>query len=139
MNSDFLFKIRLRPVICGFSCQVLLGLLCIRWEVGRSIFKCFGDKVAKLLSFSIVGSTFVYGEYLSETAGVFAFAVGKRFSFFVKPNDIDSNFSFLFLSGVVRHILCQLFDFNFVLSRRHAMDCDKVGLVVANINWHNGV
>ncbi|KAG4076692.1 hypothetical protein HA402_001979 [Bradysia odoriphaga] len=68
-------KIRWRPVISGFTCQVLLGLLCIRWEVGRDIFKCFGDKTAKFLNFSLVGSTFVYGEFLSEKEGVFAFAV----------------------------------------------------------------
>ncbi|KAJ6641433.1 Solute carrier family 28 member 3 [Pseudolycoriella hygida] len=68
-------KIRLRPVICGFALQLLLGVLCIRWEVGRSIFKCLGDKAAKLLSFSTIGSTFVYGKFLSEVASVFAFAV----------------------------------------------------------------
>lgn len=71
-----LLQIRLRPVISGFACQLLLGLLCIRWEVGRNIFKCFGDKAATFLNFSIAGSTFVYGYFLSVTEGVFAFAVG---------------------------------------------------------------
>lgn len=73
--SAYPTKIRLRPVISGFACQLLLGMLCIRWEVGRNIFKCFGDKAAAFLNFSIAGSTFVYGYFLSVTEGVFAFAV----------------------------------------------------------------
>lgn len=80
LSCGFIFsaypkQIRLRPVIAGFTCQLLLGLLCIRWEVGRSIFKCLGDKTARLLNFSLEGSTFVYGYFLSVTEGVFAFAV----------------------------------------------------------------
>lgn len=42
-----------------------MGLAVIRWDTGRQIFECIGDKVSKYLSFADAGSAFVYG-YLSD-------------------------------------------------------------------------
>lgn len=36
-------KVNWRPVILGVTCQILLGLFTIRWEVGRAIFDCLGE------------------------------------------------------------------------------------------------
>lgn len=77
--------IKWRTVVSGIVCQFLLGVLCIRWEVGRKIFQCIGDKVASFLSFSDEGSRFVYGDMLINDA-IFAFAILPViffFSFFV--------------------------------------------------------
>jgi pyrimidine nucleoside transport protein len=58
----------------GLYIQFVLGLIIIRWSVGRSIFQCLGNKVATFLSYSDAGSSFVYGNMLIDS-GVFAFKV----------------------------------------------------------------
>lgn len=72
----FLFlKIRWRPVLIGFALQILLGLFCIRLEIGRKVFSCLGQKANAFLNYSKIGSTFVYGELLVKAEIVLAFAV----------------------------------------------------------------
>uniref|UniRef100_A0A182S9M3 Sodium/nucleoside cotransporter n=1 Tax=Anopheles maculatus TaxID=74869 RepID=A0A182S9M3_9DIPT len=51
-------KINYRPVVLGVIFQFLLGLFCIRWEVGRSIFSCVGNKVATFLNYAKAGASF---------------------------------------------------------------------------------
>lgn len=68
-------QINWRPVICGAIFQFLLGILFIRWSVGRDIFQCFGDKVSAFLSFGKDGAVFVYGNEIVDKLQVFAFAV----------------------------------------------------------------
>ncbi|XP_065087903.1 solute carrier family 28 member 3 isoform X2 [Ochlerotatus camptorhynchus] len=75
-------KINYRPVLLGVMFQFLLGLFCIRWEVGRSIFSCIGDKVATFLNYSADGAAFVYGEFIVRNEAVFAFAVLSVIYFF---------------------------------------------------------
>jgi pyrimidine nucleoside transport protein len=60
--------------VLGLYIQFVLGLIVIRWSVGRSIFQCIGDKVATFLSYSNAGASFVYGDMLIDY-GVFAFQV----------------------------------------------------------------
>ncbi|CAD7077356.1 unnamed protein product [Hermetia illucens] len=77
--------IKWRPVILGLIAQFLLGVVCIRWEVGRSIFQCLGDKVATFLHFTNNGSKFVFGDQLINDQ-IFAFAILPViffFSFFI--------------------------------------------------------
>jgi pyrimidine nucleoside transport protein len=71
------FAIKWRPVIAGFSLQLLLGILSLRIEYGRKFFKCLSDKVSVFLHYSKDGSTFVFGE--SE---VFAFSALPTIFFF---------------------------------------------------------
>lgn len=61
-------SIRWRPVLCGSLFQFLLGIFCIRWDVGREIFSCFGAKVAEFLAYSVEGAAFVFGDFLGEIA-----------------------------------------------------------------------
>ncbi|KAJ9591155.1 hypothetical protein L9F63_002310, partial [Diploptera punctata] len=65
-------KIRWRPVLCGLGIQFVMGLLTIRWTVGRNIFQCIGDKATIFLGYADEGSTFVYGEALIKS-NTFAF------------------------------------------------------------------
>ncbi|XP_055606899.1 solute carrier family 28 member 3 [Uranotaenia lowii] len=95
-------KINFRPVIFGVIFQFLLGLFCIRWEVGRSIFSCFGDKVATFLNYSNAGAGFVYGDFLVNKEGIFAFAVLSViyfFSFFI---------SILYYLGAMQWVVLKL-------------------------------
>lgn len=93
--------IKWRIVITGITCQFILGVLCIRWSVGRSIFDCIGNKTATFLSFADEGSRFVYGDTIISE-GVFAFAILSViffFSFFI---------SILYYMGVMQWIVMKL-------------------------------
>ncbi|XP_021696985.1 solute carrier family 28 member 3 isoform X1 [Aedes aegypti] len=95
-------KINYRPVVLGVTFQFLLGLFCIRWEVGRSIFSCIGDKVATFLNYSAEGASFVYGDFIVRKEGVFAFAVLSViyfFSFFI---------SILYYLGAMQWVVLKL-------------------------------
>lgn len=52
-----------------------MGIFCIRMEIGRNIFECFGRKVATFFDFAVQGSKFVYGDYIVSKLHVFAFSV----------------------------------------------------------------
>ncbi|XP_058125412.1 solute carrier family 28 member 3-like [Anopheles ziemanni] len=79
-------KINFRPVVLGVVFQFLLGLFCIRWEVGRSIFSCVGNKVATFLNYTAAGASFVYGSVLvgggENEYAIFAFSVLSVIYFF---------------------------------------------------------
>lgn len=69
-------------MICGGIFQFLLGIIFIRWPVGRSIFQCFGNKVSDFLSFGKDGAAFVFGNELVWDKQIFAFAVLPTIFFF---------------------------------------------------------
>jgi len=73
-NTGVLFQIQWYPVLSGLVIQFLLGLITIRWSIGRNIFQCIGEKVAIFLGYSNEGAKFVYGRDLIDK-GVFAFQV----------------------------------------------------------------
>lgn len=74
--------IKWRPVICGAFLQFILGIVFIRWPVGRSIFECFGMKVSQFLEYGKDGAKFVYGDFLVFEQRIFAFAVLPTIFFF---------------------------------------------------------
>lgn len=84
-----LFQINWRTVVCGVCLQFLLGLFCIRMELGRRMFGCLGAKVAVFFDFAKQGASFVYGNDLvygnkeHNLLSVFAFSVSiiDRLSF----------------------------------------------------------
>ncbi|XP_075166620.1 concentrative nucleoside transporter 2 [Haematobia irritans] len=93
--------IKWRIVVTGITCQFILGVLCIRWSVGRSIFECVGNKTATFLAFADEGSRFVYGDTIIDQ-GVFAFAILSViffFSFFI---------SILYYLGAMQWIVMKL-------------------------------
>lgn len=67
-------QIKWRTVINGILFQLLLGIFCIRMEIGRKIFRCFGDKMNLFFGYALQGSAFVYGDLVDELH-VFAFSV----------------------------------------------------------------
>ncbi|XP_049289382.1 solute carrier family 28 member 3-like [Anopheles funestus] len=95
-------KINYRPVCTGLLLQAILGLVCIRWDVGRSIFACIGAKVDTFLGYSAVGAAFVYSDALIKQYAVFAFSVLSViyfFSFFI---------SILYYLGAMQWIVLKL-------------------------------
>ena len=53
--------------------QIVLGLLVIRWWVGRAVLRCLSDKISTLLSFADVGAEFVYGNEIVNKQKALAF------------------------------------------------------------------
>ncbi|XP_032571570.1 solute carrier family 28 member 3 isoform X2 [Drosophila sechellia] len=93
--------IKWRIVITGITCQFLLGIFCIRWEVGRKIFECLGNKVATFLGYATDGAEFVFGDFLVQN-NVFAFAILPViffFSFFI---------SILYYMGTMQWVVIKL-------------------------------
>ncbi|KAH8010096.1 hypothetical protein HPB51_024771 [Rhipicephalus microplus] len=56
--------VRWRPVLSGLLLQFALGLLLVRWHVGRSALACLAEKMATIISFAEHGGGFAFG-YLS--------------------------------------------------------------------------
>ena len=73
-----MFQVIWRHVIWGLSLQLCFGLVILRWEVGKQVFKCIGDKVNTFLSYTNEGSKFVFGFLVDNpdpNKYVFAFQV----------------------------------------------------------------
>lgn len=68
------YQIQWRTVIWGLILQFILGLITLRWSVGRSIFQCVSGKVTTFLDYAKAGASFVFSEDIVGK-GVFAFAV----------------------------------------------------------------
>ncbi|KFM80867.1 Sodium/nucleoside cotransporter 1, partial [Stegodyphus mimosarum] len=54
-------KIIWRHLLWGIFIQFCIGLLILRWNVGKDIFRCLGDKVKGFLDVTDKGSSFVFG------------------------------------------------------------------------------
>ncbi|GAB0097940.1 Sodium/nucleoside cotransporter [Sergentomyia squamirostris] len=94
--------INFRPVNMGVIMQFLLGLLCIRWDVGRSIFDCMGKKVVTFLNYAGDGAALVYGDFLVRDERVLAFVVFTVIFFF------GSIISVLYYLGVMQWVVLKL-------------------------------
>lgn len=93
------FAIKWRPVCTGFAFQLILGIISIRWEFGRKIFKCLSDKVSSFFQYSKEGTIFVFGEFLVDHEKVFAFSALPTIFFFSLIIQI------LYYYGIVQWIL----------------------------------
>ncbi|KAL6438681.1 hypothetical protein ACFW04_004589 [Cataglyphis niger] len=74
-------QIKWRPVICGLILQFLLGLITLRWPIGRSVFQCISRKVATFLDYAKAGASFVFSDDI-VSKGIFAFTVPPVIIFF---------------------------------------------------------
>lgn len=77
-----------KQVIWGTAMQFIFGLIVLRWDVGRNIIDCLGQKVTTFLGYTDVGSGFVYGYLVTDAnesqthlGTIFAFKV--LYSFFI--------------------------------------------------------
>ncbi|XP_046673458.1 sodium/nucleoside cotransporter 1-like isoform X2 [Homalodisca vitripennis] len=66
-------RVKWKTVYMGLLIQFIIGLLAIRWKVGRQVFKCIGNLAEKFLEYAYVGATLVYGERIVRQDAVFAF------------------------------------------------------------------
>ncbi|RZC34586.1 solute carrier family 28 member 3 [Asbolus verrucosus] len=92
-------KIQWHTVTWGLILQFTLGLLMIRWETGRNVFNCVGDKVDTFLKYALNGSAFVYGNLLVNQESVFAFNALAAIYFFSFIINI------LFYYGIMQNVV----------------------------------
>jgi CNT family concentrative nucleoside transporter len=94
--------IRLKTVGWGLFLQLTFAFFVLRFELGRRIFEIAGFYVNRLLSFSFVGSEFVFGEIGKKVS-----AMGFSFAFQVLPTIIfiAAFFALLYHIGVMMVII----------------------------------
>src|SRR5713101_3915458 len=94
--------IRLKTVGWGLLLQLTFAFFVLRFELGRQIFEIAGFYVNRLLSFSFVGSEFVFGEIGKKVS-----AMGFSFAFQVLPTIIfiAAFFALLYHFGVMMAVV----------------------------------
>src|SRR5438067_6021809 len=94
--------IRLKTVLWGLGLQLSFAFFVLRFDIGRQIFQAAGDAVNRLLSFSYVGSEFVFGEIGKKIS-----SFGFSFAFQVLPTIIfiAAFFAVLYHIGVMQLII----------------------------------
>src|ERR1700689_3463284 len=94
--------IRLKTVAWGLGLQVAFAVLVLRVDAGRRIFQKAGDIVSQLLSYSFVGSQFVFGDLGKQGSHL-----GFYFAFQVFPTIIFicAFFAVLYHFGVMQLII----------------------------------
>lgn len=111
--------ISLRVVGWGLGLQVLFALIVLKTGIGQTVFTVLGDKMRELLSFSIVGSGFVFGALgdASVWSRVMTGALGEEgarygvvFAFQILPTIIfiAALFAILYFVGLMQ-IIVRLF------------------------------
>lgn len=94
--------IRLKTVAWGLGLQIAFAVFVLKVELGRTLFQRAGDAVNRLLSYSFVGSKFVFGG-LGEQGS----SMGFFFAFQVLPTVIfiAAFFAVLYHYGVMQLII----------------------------------
>lgn len=76
-------QVKWSHVTWGVGLQFIFGLIVLRWELGRQVIQCLGDKITIFLDYSNEGSGFVYG-YLVTDKNMAGIVLGSVFAFKVK-------------------------------------------------------
>jgi concentrative nucleoside transporter, CNT family len=107
MGLAYLFStnrraIKPKIVAWGLGLQIVLAFLVIRWTQGQQLFLRAGNAVNKLLSYSYVGSEFVFGDLGKQRS-----SYGFIFAFQVLPTIIfiASLFALLYYLGVMQVVI----------------------------------
>jgi concentrative nucleoside transporter, CNT family len=94
--------IRVKTVLWGLGLQLALGLFVLRVKSGEWLFQKMGNGAKKLLDFSYVGSSFVFGELGKDHS-----SLGLIFAFQVLPTIIfiAAFFAVLYHLGIMQIII----------------------------------
>jgi concentrative nucleoside transporter, CNT family len=94
--------IRLKTVLWGLGLQFVFAWIVVRYSWGQAVMSAAGEKVKKLLAYSFVGSSFVFGDLGANTSHM-----GFFFAFQVLPTIIfvSAFFALLYHLGVMQLII----------------------------------
>ena len=95
--------IRLKTIAWGLGLQFAFALFVLKVSWGRDMFAKAGHAVEKFLSFSVAGSSFVFGELGKGSAG----ALGFAFAFYILPTIIfvSAFFAVMYHYGIMQVII----------------------------------
>jgi CNT family concentrative nucleoside transporter len=95
--------IRLKTVAWGLGLQFAFALFVLKVSWGRDAFQWMGHKVETFLSFSVAGSSFVFGELGKGSAGTLGFV----FAFYILPTIIfvSAFFAVMYHFGIMQVII----------------------------------
>jgi concentrative nucleoside transporter, CNT family len=95
--------IRLKTIGLGLGLQFLFALFVLKVHWGTVMFSKAGHAVEKFLSFSVAGSSFVFGELGKGSAGTLGFA----FAFYILPTIIfvSAFFAVMYHFGIMQVII----------------------------------
>ncbi|KZS13467.1 Solute carrier family 28 member 3 [Daphnia magna] len=107
--SKYPSRVIWRHVMWGIALQLMFGLIVLRWDFGRRVFECLGQKVTTFLDYTNAGSSFVYG-YLVTDQNTSGIALGTIFAF--KILSVIFFFSFfvniLYYYGIMQWVVQKL-------------------------------
>src|SRR5246127_2256937 len=94
--------IRLKTVAWGLGLQIVFAIFVLKIDFGRSLFQAAGAAVNRLLSYSFVGSQFVFGDLGKQGS-----SMGFFFAFQVLPTVIfiAAFFAILYHYGIMQFII----------------------------------
>jgi concentrative nucleoside transporter, CNT family len=94
--------IRVKTVAWGLSLQILFAFFVLRVDYGRRAFQVIGDAANKVLSYSFVGSEFLFGDLGKQTS-----RIGFVFAFQVLPVVIFicALFAILYHVGIMQIVI----------------------------------
>ena len=118
-----------RHVLWGLGLQFLMGLLILRWSLGKAVFDCIGTKVKTFLDYTDAGSGFVFG-YLVTQQPFYVGALNDTTAKLV-AEDINNSkgIGFIFMFKV----LSIIYFFNFMVSILFHMGA--MNWLVSKIGW----
>jgi len=94
--------IRLKTVAWGLGLQFAFAVCVLRVDAGRRVFQAAGNVVSRLLSYSYVGSQFVFGDLGKQGS-----SLGFYFAFKCSPQSFSSArfFAVLYHFGVMQFVI----------------------------------
>ncbi len=92
--------IRVKTILWGLGLQFLFAVLVLRVSYGEALMRHAGDAVSKFLSYTVAGSSFVFGNLgMDFPLGVFAFRVLPTIIF------VSAFFALLYHIGVMQVVI----------------------------------
>src|ERR1700679_4047577 len=92
--------IRVKTVAWGLSLQIAFAIFVLRIDFGRRAFQVMGDAANKVLSYSFIGSEFLFGPLGKQSSNI-----GFIFAFQVLPVVICALFAILYHVGIMQIVI----------------------------------
>ena len=81
-------RIRIRPILFGLTVQVLMGVICFQFPIGRYAIQSAASAVQKGVNYSQAGAEFVFGDSVFVRPKIHNFYGIKTRQFSYKPDSI---------------------------------------------------
>ena len=118
-----------RHVLWGLGLQFLMGLLILRWSLGKAVFDCIGSKVKTFLDYTDAGSGFVFGYLVTQQPFYPGALNGTTAKLVTEEINNSKGIGFVFMFKV----LSIIYFFNFMVSILFHLGA--MNWLVSKIGW----